>query len=275
MTRGNRNSRSFQWLDIVIPIIIFIIGVFAQPMLETQVEPLVSPSNIPLTIFILVSVVFAVNIAVWNNTRWHIASLEEYTHELVKYVGYKVRVLPQVEGYDEVRKQVQMAKSEILKLIYYELDLKNGKPVYGDQILLSPERKSTYAQEKQILQQERGEGAFRYVEIVQIAEGFDLNNIIADDIVYKEHCENLANICLKEPEFASLRVSSIVFPNTLIIIDRSFLYIAFQTKNPETGSYEYPFLGIIIEDPDSKVVRDMVKLHQRLEAQSKLITKIS
>lgn len=274
MKRILENLRSIPWLQIIMSVVIFILGLFAQPMLETRTAPLFNPANLPLTIFILVSVLFAVVIAIWNNTRHQITLVANNTGVLAKHAGQRLRILSHMEGYEEVRKRTQIAGFEILKLIYYEMDPRNGKPIYESALLESPIRKATYLQEREKLRKESGKDNFRYVEVVQTPIGYSLEKILACDPLYRENCEFLAGFSKGEPEFASLRTSEVIFPNTLIIIDRAFLYVAFRTKNPDTGSYEYPFIGLLIEDPDSEVVRSMVKLYHRIEAHSNLITAI-
>jgi hypothetical protein len=266
--------KSIKWLQIIISVVIFMLGLFAQPMLDTRVKPLFTSANIPLTIFLLVTICFAVIIAIWSNMQRQISSISDHTDKLAKYVGQRAQVLSHVAGYEAVRTRTQGAQSEILKLIYYEVDSEDGYPVYDTSLLQSPERKAIYQQEREKLQHEKGKDTFRYAEIVQIPYGCNLEKIFYRDPIYKESCEFLAELGRIQPEFASLRTSEVIFPNTFIIIDRSFLYIAFQTKNPDTGSVsEYPFLGLMIEDPDSQVVRDMVKLYQRIEASSTLLTR--
>jgi hypothetical protein len=263
------------WIQILISAITFLLGLFAQPILQTQIEPLLSPQNIPLTMFVLVATLFAAIIAIYSHTQYRIHQISQDTHLLAKYVGHRIRILTHAEGYEEVRKRTQEARFEVLKLIYYELQ--NGKPVYDNLTLQSLERKATYEDELQKLQkiqQEKGQSNFKYVEIVQIPKAFALEDILKNDPIYKASCEFFSSVSHQEPEFISLKTSEIIFPNTVIIIDSSFLYIAFQTKNPDTGTYEYPFLGIVIEDPSSEAVKDMLKLFKRIDANSRLVTSL-
>jgi len=185
-------------------------------------------------------------------------------------MGQRIRVLSQAEGYEEVRKRTLAANFEILKLIYYEME--DGRPAYDNDILQSPARRRMYLDERDKLREERSKDNFKYVEVLQTPSGYSLDDILRNDPIYSESCEFFVQICRQEPEFVSLRTSEVVFPNTVIIIDRSFLYLAFQTKNHDTGKYEYPFLAIVIEDPNSEAVKDMVKLFQRIEANSSLVT---
>jgi hypothetical protein len=196
------------------------------------------------------------------------------TDTLAKYVGQRVQVLSPIEGYEAVRIRTQGAHNEILKLIYYDVYPKDGKPVYDDSLLQASERKILYHQEREKLQHEKRNDNFRYIEIVQIPHGFNLEKVLFYDSIYRENCKVLSELGRTRPEFASLRMSEVVFPSAFIVIDKSFLYIAFQTKNPDSGSYTYPFLGLMIENPDSQVVRDMVRLFHRIEANSKLVVGI-
>jgi hypothetical protein len=261
-------------LQIVVWVLTFLLGLFAKPMLDTLVKPLFSPANIPATIFVLVTVLFAVMIAFWSIMREQMASVVAHLGTLTRYVGQRAQLISHVQGYEEVKKRTQTARKEILKLIYYEVEPTTGKPVYEAELLSSPERKAAYEVERQKLESEKGNDNFRYVEVVQIPYGHGLDDILPFDPIYKESCAFLAGCGRVQSEFASLHTSEVVFPNTFVMIDQSFLYIAFQTKNPDTGSYEYPYVGLVIEDPDSEVVHDISKLFRRIEANSRLITKV-
>lgn len=257
---------------IILSVIGFIFGVLAQPLLESRIQPLIAPANIPLIVFILITVLYAVFIAVWGHTSKQITSISDNISIMARYAGPRVRVLSQLEGYKVVRERTKKATTEILKLIYYQVNWERGEPAYDPEMIEGGERRDTYEQERRKLEREKGKNKFRYVEILQIPYKRTLQDILPHDPIYKESSEFLAGLNKSEPEFASLRTSEVVFPNTFIIIDRSFLYIAFETKNPDRNTYQYPFLAIVIEDPNADVIRQMLQLFQRIESNSKLVT---
>jgi hypothetical protein len=266
--------RSAQWLQIIVSAVAFVLGLLARPMLETAIQPFFSLANLPLLIFVIASTLFAVIIAIWVSIQQQIASINDHTNTLAGAVGQSFKVLEHYQGYEEVRKRTELARTEILKLIYYEVDAKDGKPVYDSKLLESQVRKATYERERLTLEQrhKKAKGTFRYVEIVQIPYGFGVDNVLPYDPIYKESYAFLANFGRTEPNFACLRTSDVVFPETFIMIDNSFLYIAFGVKNPDTGRAQYPFLGLVVEDTNSEVFQSMRTLFLRIEANSKLVT---
>ena len=183
------------------------LGLFAQPMLDTRVKPLFTPANVPLTIFVLAATFFAVTLVIWSNTQQQIRSVADHTRILAKYVGQNVRILSEAAGYKAVGTRIQEAQTEILKLVYYEVDSKDGTPVYDVSLLQSPDRKATYEQEREKLRREKAKDTFKYVEIVQIPYGGHLESIFPHDPIYKVSCEFLSDLGRIQPEFASLRTS--------------------------------------------------------------------
>jgi hypothetical protein len=258
--------------SIITSIIGFIFGVLAQPLLESKTQPLLAPANIPLLVFMLTIVLYAVFIAVWGHTSKQITAIADNISIMARYAGPRVRVLSQLQGYKVVRERTKKATTEILKLIYYQVDWESGEPAYDPEMIEGDERRNTYELERRKLKQEKGKHRFRYVEILQIPYKRTLQDILPHDPIYKESSEFLVGLNKSEPEFASLRISEVIFPNTFIIIDRSFLYVAFETKNPDRNTYQYPFLAIVIEDPDAEVIRQMLQLFQRIESNSELVT---
>ncbi len=261
--------RAIPWLQTAISIVVFVLGIFIGPLLEMQVSPIINAT----TVFILITISLGAIIAIWNHTRQQISTLEQYTKVLAKSVGYSVQMLPYAQAYTELKNKVRDAQTEILVFSKYVFDWENGKPIYDRARLESPQRRAVYAEVQAKLRQMRGKGNFRLVRIVQVPKGHHLREIFPYDNVYKQHCEFLGEISRDQPEFASLRTSDVVFENTFAIIDRTFLYMEFDIRNPDTSEVHSPF-ALIIDNPDSEIVQDLVKLHQRIEATSQLVTDI-
>ena len=258
--------RSMQWLQTLTAIVMFVLGVFIGPLLEMQIGPLLNST----TVIVLVTICFGAIVVIWNSVHHQVSALERYTQVLAKSVGYSVQMLPYAQAFIELKDKVRNAQTEILVFSKYVFDWENGKPIYDPVRLESPQRHAAYAEIQAKLKQMRSKGGFRLARIVQVPEGHHLQEVFPFDTAYKQHCEFLYEISRVEPEFASLRVTDVVFENTFAIVDRSFLYMEFDIRNPETGDVQSPF-ALIIDNPDSQIVSDLVKLHQRTEANSRLV----
>lgn len=208
----------------------------------------------------------------WRATNHQITSIEAHTGTLANAVGQRIQLLPYTKGFKELQRRIQSAKSEILVLSNYIFDWENGNPIYDPTTMQSSERKAVFAATQAKLKRENRKG-FRYVKVVQVPKGHRLEEALVYDPIYGEDCKFLADISKSEPEFASIRLSEIIFQNTFCIIDRAFLYMEFDTRKTDNNQTFLPFV-MIVEDPNSKIIFDLAKLHQRIEAGSTLITQI-
>ena len=94
------------------------------------------------------------------------------------------------------------------------------------------------------------------------------------DPIYRDDCEFLAELGKEEPEFARLLVADEYFQNTFVIVDKSFLYLEFDTRNPSDEDFSFPSFVMMIDDPNSEIVQSLLKLHERIEQHAKLITRL-
>lgn len=276
LLRAISSLYSSHWREALLAVISAIIGIFSDDLIKEIAPPLFDKPNLPYVAFALIAAIFlataSYSMAMWRTTNRQIASIETYTGTLANTIGQRIQVLPYTKGFKELQKRIQSAKSEILVLSNYVFDWENKQPIYDTVTMQSSERKAVFAATQSKLQREKRKG-FRYVRIVQIPKGHRLEEALPYDPIYQEDCKFLADTSKSEPEFASLRLSEIIFQNTFCIIDRSFLYLEFDTRKTDTNQTFLPFV-MIVEDPNSEVIHDLVKLHQRIEAGSTLITKI-
>lgn len=265
--------RSIPALNLLVLVITGLVGIFGQSILERLAPPLFQPANTPYIVFVLTCAMYLVSITIWRYTLQQVASTTDHIGVLAKAVGHRVQVVSDVEGYRQLEKRIRNAKSEILILTNYAFDWENGKPVYDPDRMQIHERRGTYSAIHRKLQREKRSG-FRFVRIVQIPEGHRLEEVLPFDDIYREECELLAALTATEPEFASLRVSEPVFQNTFCLIDRSFVYLEFDVSRSDPGQLFTPFV-MMIEDPNSEAIQELLKLHQRIEANARLITSLN
>lgn len=262
------NLSAFPWLTTLISLVTGLLGIFAGPILETRVKPLVSTDNIPITIFVLVTIVFITSILMWDNIRQQVTRMTNHTGLLARSVGHQVRILSIDDSYRVLLQRVKSAK-EVLIFSNYAFDWDNGRPLYAPSILENTSRKTSYSFVWKKLEREKGKRNFRYIRIVQVPRGHNIEEIFPHDPIFKKECEILSALGKEEPEFASLRISETLFKNTFVLVDRGLLHIEYEIDNPETGEIRRPF-AILVEDPDSIIIQDLLSLHQRLQAISSL-----
>jgi len=215
------------------------------------------------------------SVTMWRSTRQHIVRVADCITDLATAIGHRVRTVTHSQGYRQLEKRIRAAQKEILILTEYVdiFDWDRGKQLWDPNRLNSPHRRSFYATLQKKLNSERGKGTFRFVKIVQVAEQHRLGEMLAHDPIYAENCRFIVNLAKTEPEFASLRVSGRVFSNSIILIDRSFVHISFDIHRPDESVVDAPFV-MLIDDPKSEAIKNLLRLYQRVEANSTLVTQI-
>jgi hypothetical protein len=258
------------WLEGFLAVISAVIGLFAGKFIEAIVPPIFQLSNLPYVAFILIAVLFLTDVAytiiLWRSTQNYVADVESYTHDLAIGLGHRVKTIPYAQGYDELLKRIESAEIEILILTEYVniFDWENQKPIWHPERLNSPNRKAFYETlQKKIAIERENDTKFEFSMIVQIPENHLLSEMLPHDKLYKENCEFVVNIADKEPERARLKVTNLVFNNSIILIDHSFAHISFDVRNLD-NSFESPFV-MLIDDPKSDALKNLVKLYKRVE----------
>jgi hypothetical protein len=265
-----------KWRETLIAIVSAFLGVFAGPIVEQIASPLFQPSYLAVITFIFISLLFLIattlSLSMWKTTVGQITSTEAYVRKLSDSVGQKVHIVRYSEGYKELARLVQQAKSEVLIFTNYVFLGSDQKPIYEPERLNSSERQTVYDVTIAKLKNEKNQNKnFRFVRIIQLSEGQTLQDTSKYDPTFFNSCKFLTEMSCSKPEFASLRISNIGFQNTFVVIDKKFLYIEFEISKPTQQTSFIPYV-MFVEDPNSEIVREMIKLYQRIEANSTLVT---
>jgi len=263
------------WLEASLALISTIIGLFAGKFIEAIIPPIFQLPNLPYVAFLLIAVLFLANviysITLWRLTQNNVANIDGYTHDLAAGLGHRVKTVPYAQGYDELIKRIAEAEREILILTVYVFDWEHGKPIWDPKRQKSENRKTFYQQLQKKISNEREDGRqFEFVQIIQIPDNHRLGEMLDFDEVYKNNCEFVVNIAKQEPEFSRLKVSKVMFNNSIILIDESFAHISFDVRNPDDG-IEAPFV-MLIDDPKSDALKNLIKLYRRVEQRATVVT---
>jgi len=277
----NKLKTSFEqskWRETLIAIMSAILGIFAGPIVEQIASPLFQPSYLAVITFIFMSLLFlisaTISLSMWKSTKIQITSTEAYVKELSNAIGQQVHILHNENGYKELTKLIQQSKFEILIFTNYVFYENKKKPIYEPERLNSPERQKIYdVTIKKLSDEKKQSKNFRFVRIIQLPEGRTLQETSEYDITFFNSCQVLAELSRSKPEFASLRTSDIGFQNTFVIIDKRFLYIEFEISKPTQQSAFIPYV-MLVEDPNSEIVNEMIKIFHRIEANSALVTRL-
>lgn len=267
-----RKLRFIPWLKIIIPAVTFALGILGGPIWETVSKPLVSINNLPITIFIVMVVVLGLAITLWTNAQQKFDATEKQITFISRAIGQKAQVIPYNFGYEELEQRIKNAHREVLILSNYVFDWKNMRHGYSERIN-SPSRRAMYETEKDKLKTEMDSGNFKYSLVIQIPKGHTLSEILPGDPIYRSYIEDLVKYGKTNPQYASVRAADVIFSNSFVIVDRAFVYIEFSVRDPETGNYQGPFV-MTIDDPNSEMVTELLRVHQRVEASAQLITKL-
>jgi len=264
------------WLNLIVLVITGLIGIFGQSVLEILFSQLDINAKLPYILFVITVCMYLAIVAIWRFTDNKIQSIKKYTSRLSDAIGQKVQIVPYAEGYVELQNQIREAKKEIRILSNYVFDWEKGTSVYDYVRLKTPERKASYELFKSKIEQESRIGSeFKFVKIIQMPSYGSLKAIEPYDPIYFDDCKFLSQMGKKQPDLTSLRISEFIFQNTFCIIDNSFLYIELDTEKPAEMEDAFTSYVMLLDDPKAEVIKDLVTLHRRIEANSKLVTELT
>jgi hypothetical protein len=273
-------ARSSPWLDVLLAIFSAVLGLFAGSLLQAIAPPLFQVSNLPYIAFALISVMFLLNVVysvtLWRSTREQVTRISDYTGDLAIAIGHRVKTVSYEQGYKELQKRIRAAEKEVLILTQYMniFDWEHGKQLWDSGRLNNPQRKAFFATLRAKLDSEKGKGTLKFVQIVQIPGVHKLEEMLVHDPIYADNCKFVVSITKAEPEFASLRVSRMAFSNSVILIDGEFAHISFDIHNISDSEVDAPFV-MLIDDPKSDALQNLIRLYRRIEANSSLVTHIN
>lgn len=263
---------------ILVGIISGIFGIFVSPIIELATQPFFSYDNMPAAIFILVTLVFLTLVVIWENMRldwknttFDISYLNREVQKVSELAGQSVSILNYGDGLRAIRERAKLA-NEALLYTGYIYDWNTGKPLQEDSIFNHPERIKNleYALERFDMGLKTNTG--RYIRVVSVPKGNKIESLFECDAPLKKECEYLGKVALTQPERGSVRVTDCVFQNSFIILDRTFLHLDFNILDSGSDVFSSSF-SLVINDPDSKLVQELVRLHERLQARATLYTK--
>lgn len=264
--------------NVLLAIIAATGGVFIGPILQKITPPLFDEKNLLYISFVAIVAIFLVSNVVMqrlvSRNQKHIKELSEHTSVLARRVGPRIRIRSYDEASRELRRRTQEAHSEILVLSNYKrYDWEKKKPVEFDPSYAtdSSRRKDHYQESQAKLSHEKN-SQFRFVKIIQIPEGRDLNEVFPHDPLYEQDCRFIVGLSNEDPRFANLRVSGVFFQNTFCMIDQSFLYLEFDIRS-FLKKHIKPFV-MTVDDRDTLILNDMVYLFEQIYALSTRIDEI-
>lgn len=289
---SNNLSRtlSISW-TIAIGVISGLLGILADPIIGSWTQPFFSYDNLPVIVYILVLFVFVVlatfaalllqhnetvadNLLQGNKTVIDSvdANLSLYREELAKISRFAGPRSTIVSYEDSLSILLEYAKDtkEILQYTRYIFDWSAKKSLYPTSHLNNSQRQLNYDRALEGIKERIDKDYGRYIRIFSIPKGEDIKELFTFDPYLKGQVELLSRISLTQPERGSIRISDDSdFHNSFIIVDGSFLLLDFDLHDVDSGIHQKTF-SLIVQDPESTFIRHYQRLHNRLEASSRL-----
>lgn len=268
-------NRQSNWPAIILSIASVIFGIIAGPVIEAIVPPLFQGSNLLyLTFFInaFVFIIFGVYaITYWDKSNKAFQKTNEQLVELSRKLNVKFEYIDIGKGsgnYAEATHLIKIAEKEIMILNYGPVQRIEGKFSYDKQATSSTERKQYYDVMLQKIK-DSSPTKFRFRRIIQLPRDQDLSKL--EDPLMVEHLTKLAEIGSTRPEFVSLKKSQSFFNTTFMIVDRRHILFSISVLDPDHHEY-YTKGHFSFDDPAGEFVNEFVRLFERIDAQSTLVT---
>jgi hypothetical protein len=230
-----------------------------------------------LAIMALVSVSLLVNRRETDEVAKALSDLRDMRQKMddvVSSLGTTFTFLPVsegrfTEGSRRIRELTANAEREVLVLDYNPLEEHGCKVRYHQNEKTSEVRRQYYESLIGKVKNSRS-GEFRYRRLLQIPRGRKISDVLADDPIFREHCEALARLGQKAPEIASLRTCAPFQERTFFIIDRRHLLLEWVLLDPEDRYYSGG--GYLhFDDPGGKLVNDFLRFFERADATAALV----
>lgn len=173
------------------------------------------------------------------------------------------------EGSRRIRELTANAEREVLVLDYNPLEEHECKVRYHQNEKASEARRQYY---ESLIEKARSgrSGEFRYRRLLQIPRGRKVSDVLADDPIFREHCEALVRLGQKQPEIVSLRACAPLQERTFFIIDRRHLLLEWVLLDPEDRYYSGG--GYLhFEDPAGNLVNSFLRFFERADATAALV----
>ncbi len=276
-------------LTIQVFVLIFtgVLGAFTDDFVQRLVPAPFTAENLPFSAAVLSIVTFIAAVAVagglhrdaTNKTTdaqhelsEKLKALNHSVSRIEEGVGPLARVYPYEVASRLLLERIEAAEKEVLVLSNYSrFDWVSRKPTKIDPARGNdnPERAKNYERTQNKLKQMRDRADFRFTKIIQIPKVGRLEDALYYDPVYAKDCRFIVESFLHAPERVSLRISEILFQNTFIIVDGSFLCLEFDVGNHVDGLKSAPFV-MIVEDSGSKLVKKLRNVFEHIHALSML-----
>lgn len=225
----------------------------------------------------LVSVSLLINRRETDEVAKTLAGMRDMRHQmdaLVSSLGTTFTFLPVsdgrfTEGSRRIRELTAKAEREVLVLDYNPLEEHESKVRYHQNEKASEVRRQYY---ESLIEKVRNSkpGEFRYRRLLQIPRGRKISDVLADDPIFREHCEALARLGQKAPEIASLRTCAPFQEQTFFIIDRRHLLLEWVMLDPEDRYYSGG--GYLhFEDPAGNLINNFLRFFERADATAALV----
>ncbi|MBN1141214.1 MAG: hypothetical protein JXB25_05400 [Deltaproteobacteria bacterium] len=193
---------------------------------------------------------------------------------IVSSMGITFAFIPVSEGRFSdssrmIRELAMKASKEVLVLDFNPLADKESKVRYHKQEKTSEARQKYYESLIEKVKNSKA-GEFRYRRLVQIPPGRHIHELVADDEIFRAHCEALVSLGEKQPEIASLRVCAPFQERTSFIIDRRHLILEWIMLDPADRYYSGGGY-LIFDDPAGNLIVSFLRFFERADANANLV----
>jgi hypothetical protein len=209
-----------------------------------------------------------------SQTLEKMKAMQQSMDSLVSSLGITFSFVPVGEGrFTEASKRIRevtmKASREVLVLDYNPLEERESKVRYRRDEKASEARREYY--QALIDKVTAGKpGEFRYRRLLQVPRGRKISEVVADDPIFREHCEALVRLGLKQPEIASLRSCEPFQERTFFIVDRRHLILEWVLLDPEDRCYSgggyFHF-----DDPGGTLINNFLRFFDRADATAALV----
>jgi hypothetical protein len=278
MTKRLRRLHETPWREALLAIASALIGLFAQPAAEAIVAPIFQVQNLPTIVFFMTCALFLISatytITLSNAAHRRAQETFNRVDDLARSIGVRLTFVS--AGPDAPKRVypwashlIRDAKKEILVLDYVPLTEAGDRARYEPEIRVSSERRAYYEEIQHRLEKEPLEG-FRYRRIIQIPRGYHLASVVSKDPVLQQHCQTLAVIGARQPEFASLKTCEPFYEGTIIIIDQRHIMLEIDALDPDSREY-YMRGAFLFDDPVGELISQFRRFFDRIDANAVLV----
>jgi hypothetical protein len=164
---------------------------------------------------------------------------------------------------------IASSSQELLVLDYTPMAEKKNETKFFHDDVLNDERRRYYDETLNKIRFSEN-GIFRYRRIIQIPKNRRASELFVDDIIFRNHCENVIKLSKTRPEIASIKVGKVLYHGTFMIIDRRILILSADIIDPDDQNY-YDYGYFRFDDPSMKIITPFLRYFDRADAKATLL----